>query len=81
MALVNDCHLHYTDKKKSKKTFLKTVVQILKQFRRNVPWVTLFKQCLRNFDLSVNVALVNGVYLHFTDIKKFFFTGDKTKLM
>ena len=30
-----------------------------------------FKNCLRNFDPSVNMALVNGCFLHYTDIKKF----------
>ena len=29
-------------------------------FHRNVPWVTLFKNCWRNFDLSINMVLVNG---------------------
>ena len=26
---------------------------------QNVPWVTLFKNCLPNFDLSINMAVVN----------------------
>ena len=38
---------------------------------KNVPWVTLFKNCSRNFDLSINMALVNGGFLHYTDMKKF----------
>ena len=37
----------------------------------NVPWVTLFKNCLQNFDLSINMALVNGGFLHYTDMEKF----------
>ena len=37
----------------------------------NVPWVTLFRYCLRNFDPSLNMALVNGGFLHYTDMKKF----------
>ena len=37
----------------------------------NVPWVTLFKYCSRNFDPSLNMALVNGGFLHFTDMRKF----------
>ena len=45
-----------------------TACQILKLFIRIVPWVTLFKNCLRNFDLSVNMALANGSYLHCTNI-------------
>ena len=49
-----------------------TADQILKQFHRNVPLVTLFKNCSRNFDPSKNTALVNGGFLHYTDMKKFF---------
>ena len=37
-----------------------TIGQISKSFHRNVPWMTLFKCCSRNFDLSINMALVNG---------------------
>ena len=37
----------------------------------NVPWVTLFKNCSRNFDPSINMALVNGGFLHYMYIKKF----------
>ena len=44
---------------------------ILKSFHRNVPCVTLFKNCLQNFDPSINMALVNGGFLHYTDMKKF----------
>ena len=51
--------------------FSETAGQILKYFHRNVPWVTVFKNCLRNFDLSINMALVIGVYLHDMDMKKF----------
>ena len=34
--------------------------------------MTLFKKCLRNFDPSINMALVNGGFLHYIDMKKFF---------
>ena len=37
----------------------------------NVPWVTLFKNCSQNFDLSMNMALVNWGFLHYMDMKKF----------
>ena len=37
----------------------------------HVPWVTLLQNCLQNFDLSINMALVNGSFLHYTDMKKF----------
>ena len=49
-----------------------TAGRILELFHRYVPWVTLFKNCSWNFDPSKNVALVNGGYLHYTEIKEFF---------
>ena len=33
--------------------------------------MTLFKICSQNFDLSINITLVNGGFLHFMDMKKF----------
>ena len=30
-----------------------------------------FKNCSRNFDPSINMALVNGGFLHYRDMKKF----------
>ena len=64
--------LHYTDMKKFfKKIFSETAGQILKYFHRSVPWMTLFKNCSQHFDLSINMALGNGGYLHLTDMKKF----------
>ena len=33
--------------------------------------MTLFKNCLWNFDPSINMVLVNGDFLHYTDMKKF----------
>ena len=33
--------------------------------------MTLFKIYSRNFDPSINMALMNGGFLHYTDIKKF----------
>ena len=38
---------------------------------QDVPWVTLFKKCLRNFDPSINMGLVNGGFSHYRDMKKF----------
>ena len=58
-------------KKFLKKIFSKTSCQILKLFHRNFPLVTLFKSCSRNCDLSINMALVNGGFLHYRDMKKF----------
>ena len=33
--------------------------------------MTLFKNCSQNFDLSINMALVNGGFLYYMDMKKF----------
>ena len=33
--------------------------------------MTLFKNGSQNFDPSINMALVNGGFLHYTDMKKF----------
>ena len=71
MALVNGGFVHYMDMKKFLTFFSKTACQILKQFHRNDPWVILFKYCSQKFDLSINMALVNGGFLHYTDMKQF----------
>ena len=71
MALVNGDFLHHTNMKKFLKIYSETTGQILKYLHRNVPWVTLFKNCSQIFDPSINMALVNGGFLHCTDIKKF----------
>ena len=72
MALVNGGFLHYLDMKKLKNIFSETTGKILKRFHRNALWVTVFKNCSRNFDPSINMALVNGGFLHYIDMKKFF---------
>ena len=68
MAQVNGGFLHYTDMKK----FLKNLLlrNHLSDFEI-VPWVTLFKNCSRYLDPSINKALVNEGLLHHTDMKKF----------
>ena len=33
--------------------------------------MTVFKNCSQNFDPSINMALVNGGFLHYMDMKKF----------
>ena len=72
MALVNGGFLHYMDMKKFLKNFfLQNHVSDFEIIHRNVPWVTLFKNCTQNFDLSINMALVNGGFLNYTDMKKF----------
>ena len=72
MALVNGGFLHYMDMKK----FLKNLL-----FRNRWPDFEIisqecsfgdpFKKCSRNFDPSINLALVNGGFLYYMDMKKF----------
>ena len=72
MALVNGSFLHYMDmKKKFLKNLLRNRWSDFKIISRNVPCVTLFKNCSQNFDPFIKMALVNGGFLHYTDIKKF----------
>ena len=73
VALVNGGFLHSTDLKKllKKSFFSETPGPFLKLFNRNVPWVTLFNSCSRSINLSINMALVNGGFLHYTAMKKF----------
>ena len=74
MAVVHGGYLHYTDMKKFFEKFssLKLQFRLRNNFTENVPWVTLFKNCLWNFYPSINMALVNGGCFHYTDMKKFF---------
>ena len=73
MSLVNGGFLHYMDMKKFLKNFFLqnrlSDFEIISQ--EYVLWVTLLKNCLQNFDLTINMALVNGGFLHYTDMKKF----------
>ena len=72
MALVNRGFLHYRDMKKFlKNLLLRNCWSDFELFHRNVLWVTHYKNCSKNFDLPKNVALVNGGFLHYMDMKKF----------
>ena len=72
MALVNGGFFHSTDMKKFiRNLLLRNRWSNFEIISQDVPWVTLFKNCLRNFDLSENMALVNGGFLHYTDMNKF----------
>ena len=72
MALVNEGFLHYMDIKK----FLKNLLlwnrwsdfEIISQ---DCSLGDPFQNCLRNFDPSINMALVNGGFLHNMHMKKF----------
>ena len=69
MALVNGGFLHYMDMKKFlKKKFLQNPLSDFEIISQEYLWVTLFKNSSQNFDLSINMALVNGGFLH---MKKF----------
>ena len=72
MALVNGGFLHYTDMKKFIKNLLRqnrwTGFQMISQ---ECALGDSFKYCSRNFDPSINMALVNGGFMHYTDMKKF----------
>ena len=64
MALVNGGFLHYRyghTEILNKSSSPKPLVQFWNNFRdRKVPWMTLFKNCIRSFHASINMALVNG---------------------
>ena len=72
MALVNGGFLHYRDMKKFlKNLLLRNWRSDFEKISQECSLVTLFKTCLQNFDLSINMALVNGDFLHYMDMKKF----------
>ena len=59
-----------------KKNFSETIDWFFTKFHRNVPWIEV-KNVLgytftNHFYPSINTALVNGSYLHYKDVKKFF---------
>ena len=71
MALVNGGFSLYRDMKKFLKNLLRNCWSDFEIISQDVPWVTLFKNCLQNFYPSINMALVNGGFLHYMDMKKF----------
>ena len=72
MALVDGGFSYYRDMKKFlENPLLRNCWSDFEIISQNVPWVTLFKTCLPNFDLSINMALVNGGFLHYRYMKKF----------
>ena len=69
MALVNGGYLHYMDMKK----FLKDLQYRWSDFEIVSQECSLcdpFQKCSQNFDMSINMVLVNGGFLHYTDMKK-----------
>ena len=72
MALVNEGFLHYMDMKK----FLKNRVlrNCLSDFEIILQECSLCdpsQKLFAKFDPSINMAVVNGGFLHYTDMKKF----------
>ena len=72
MAVVNGGFLHYMDMKKFlKDLFLRNRWSDFEIISQECTLGDPFKNCWRNFDPSINMALVNGGFLHYMDMKKF----------
>ena len=72
MALVNGGFLHYMDMKKfSKNLLLRNRLSDFKIISQECSLRDPFQNCSQNFDPSINMALMNGSFLHYTDMKKF----------
>ena len=72
MALVNEGFLHYRDMKKFlKNLLLRNCWSDFEIVSQECSLGDPFQKCSRNFDPSINMALVNGGFSHCTDIKKF----------
>ena len=72
MALVNGGFLHYTDIKKFiKNLLLRNRWSDFEIISQECSLCDPFKNCSHDFAPSINMALVNGGFLHYTDMKKF----------
>ena len=72
MALVNGGFLHYMDMKKFlKNLLLRNRWSDFEIISQECSLGDPFQNCSRNFDPSINMALVNGGFLHYVDMKKF----------
>ena len=72
MALVNRGFSHYRNMKKFlKNLLLRNCWSDFEIVSQQCALGDPLKNCLQNFDLSINLALVNGGFLHDTDMKKF----------
>ena len=72
MALVNGGFSHYRDMKKFlKNLFLRNCWSDFEIISQECSLGNPFQKCSQNFDLSRNMALVNGGFLHYMDMKKF----------
>ena len=71
MALANGGFLHYRDMKKFLKNLLRNCWSDFEIISPECSLGDPFQKCSQNFDLSINMALVNGGFLHYMDMKKF----------
>ena len=72
MALVNGGFLHYMDMKKFlKNLLLRNHWSDFEVISQECSFGDPFQNCSQNFDLSINMALVNGDFSHYRDMKKF----------
>ena len=72
MALVNGGFLHYTDMKKFLKNLLRIHWSDFEIISQECSLGDPFQNCSRDFDLSIKMALVNGGFLHYMDMKNKF---------
>ena len=71
MALVNRGFLYYRDMKKFLKNLIRSCWSDFEIISQKCSLVDPFINCSRNFDPSINMALVNWGFLHYRDMKKF----------
>ena len=72
MALVNGGFLHYGDMKKFlKNLLLRNCWSDFEIISQECSLGDPFQKCLKNFDPSINMALVNEGFSHYRDMKKF----------
>ena len=72
MALVNGGFLHYMDMKKFlKNLLLRNRWSDFEIISQECSLGDPFQKSFANFDPSINMALVNGGFLHYRDMKKF----------
>ena len=72
MALVNGGFLHYMDMKKFlKNLLLRNCWSDFEIISQEYSLGDHFQNCSQNFDPTINMALVNGGFLHYMDMKKF----------
>ena len=69
MALENGYFLHYTEIKKFLKNLLRNRWSDFEIISQKCSLSDLSQKLFKNFDPSLNMALVNGDYFHYADIQ------------